>query len=237
VLVPGFEGTFDGKMIKFRLVNLAKDGEGAMMKYGDESDHAVETGSAFPAILPALPKSRLPKLVCDRPELKLWHLQDRKFRRPIAELRLRLVCSNANQSPLHQACVDLMVNLCADAVTEDSYLASVCDLGSSISNSELGFTVRVHGFDDKLLRLFETIFDVLLSFRGRSEADGLPSNIKAGRFEACCEVLKRRYENEGLKAHKLCSSVRIHCLYPESWSAHAKASTHLPKPHLLYFIL
>jgi hypothetical protein len=38
----------------------------------------------------------------------------------------------------------------------------------SISNGELGFAVMAHGIGDKVLRLFKTIFDVLLSFYGRS---------------------------------------------------------------------
>lgn len=223
-LVPGFEGSFDKKSIKFRLVALAKDGARAVLKYGDDSDFEVQDGSLFPAIPPTLSESRLPKLVCDRPELKLWHLQDRKFKRPIAELRLRLVCEGANKTPLQQACADLLVSLCADAVTDVSYLASVCDLSSTVSNSDIGFSLRVHGFDDKLLALFLEIFSVLLSFRGRSEIEGLPATVLPGRFEACFEVLMRKYENSGLKASQLASQIRIQCLRPTSWSSYEKVS-------------
>jgi hypothetical protein len=235
-LVPGFEGTLDKKVIKFRLVALAKDGAGAVLKYGDESDIEVDEGSSFPAIPPASSESRLPKLICNRQELKLWHLQDRKFKRPIAELRLRLICVGACMTPLHQACSDLLVSLSADAVTETSYLASVCELGSSISNGDLGFNLRVHGFDDKLLNLFMEIFNVLLSFRGRSASDGLPERIQDGRFEACHEVLMRKYENSGLKASHLAGTVRVRCLCPLTWSSHEKVnSCDLDLPNYLYF--
>lgn len=221
-LVPGFEGTLDKKTIKFRLVSLAKDGARAVLKYGDDSDFEVQDGSLFPAIPPALSESRLPKLIYDRQELKLWHLQDRKFKRPIAELRLRLICGDANKTPLHQACSDLLVSLCVDAVTEVSYLASVCDLDSTVSNNDLGFYVRVHGFDDKLLALFLEIFSVLLSFRGRSATEGLPDTVHDGRFDACLEVLMRKYENTGLKPSHLASQVRIKCLRSTTWSAFEK---------------
>ena len=226
-LVPGFEGWLDNKKIKFRLVALAKDGEGAVMKYGDETDYEVDEGTSFPAIPPSLPESRLPKLVHNANGVKMWHLQDRKFKRPIAELRLRLICSGANKTPLHQACADLFVNLVSDAVTETSYLASVCELGSSISCSDVGFSFRVNGFDDKLLDLFTTIFKVVLSFRNRKESDGLPETIREGRFEACQEVLKRKYANSGLKASKLSTDVRVECLRATSWSDYAKVSVEI----------
>ncbi len=62
-LNPGFEGTLDGKAIKYRIVALAKDGKGAVLKYGDQSDHHVEDGIHFPPIPPALSDSRLPQLI------------------------------------------------------------------------------------------------------------------------------------------------------------------------------
>ena len=220
VLVPGFESSLDNKSIKFRLVAIAKDGEGAVLKYGDDSDFQVEEGSIFPAIPPAAAESRLPKLVYNTQLLKLWHLQDRKFKRPIAELRVRLICQEANKTPLHKACADLFVKLVTDAVTEVSYLASVCELGSSLSSNDVGFSLRVHGFDDKLLNLFESIFVVMLSFRG--EEHGLPNTARAGRFEACLEVLSRNYANSGMKASKLSSDIRLRCLRATTWSAFAK---------------
>lgn len=63
LLRPGFEGTLDSKAIKYRIVALAKDGEGAVLKFGDESDYHVENGILFPAIPPALSDSRLPQLI------------------------------------------------------------------------------------------------------------------------------------------------------------------------------
>jgi secreted Zn-dependent insulinase-like peptidase len=85
--------------------------------------------------------------------LKLWHLQDRKFKRPIGELRIRIACANANKTPLHKACAELMAILLHDATTETCYLASVCELGNEVEANDVGFSVRVHGFDDKVLDL------------------------------------------------------------------------------------
>jgi nardilysin len=158
--------------------------------------------------------------------LKLWHLQDRTFKRPIAEFRLLLHCAEANKTPLHGACADLLVHLVSDALTETAYLASVCDLGSSLSANDGGFSMRVHGFDDKLLELFSVMFKAVMEFRGRDDGS-LPDAIKDGRFEACLETYRRQCGNAGMKASKLATSMRIRCLRPNSWSSHQKVRTTL----------
>ena len=154
--------------------------------------------------------------------LKFWHLQDRTFRRPIAELRLQLVCAEACKTPLHEACADLLVHLICDALTETAYLASVCEVGSSLSANENGFSMRLHGFDDKLLDLFSPLLSLLLSFRTRLPTEGLPKSIRDGRFEASLEVYRRSCVNAGMKASKLATGVRVRCLRSDSWSSYQK---------------
>jgi secreted Zn-dependent insulinase-like peptidase len=218
-----FEGTLDGKNIKYRIVSLAVEGSKATLKFGDESDFHADCGSAFPAIPPATPPSRLPKLAYDTAELKMWHLQDRTFKRPIADLRLQLNCAEANKTCLHCACADLLVNLVSDAVTEISYMASVCELGSSFSSNETGISMRVHGFDDKLLELFMVMLEKLLLFRIHNAHDGsLPDGISEDRFCLVLETYRRSCINSGMKSQKLGSDTRIRCLRPGSFSAHQK---------------
>jgi nardilysin len=158
--------------------------------------------------------------------LKLWHLQDRTFKRPIAELRLQLNCAEANKTPLHGACADLLVHLVSDALTETAYMASVCELGSSLGANDGGFGLRVHGFDDKLITLFVDLFELLMSFRGRTDCT-LPEAIQDGRFEACLETYRRQCSNGGMKSGKLSSKTRVLCLRPTSWSANQKVSMHI----------
>ena len=71
-------------------------------------------------------------------------MQDRDFLRPIAELRVALFSSRANDSALHRACTELLVQLCHDALTETVYMAALCELGSSIESSEYGIGFRVN---------------------------------------------------------------------------------------------
>ena len=221
LIAPDFQGTFDNKSIKFRVTAIPKDGEGAILKYGDESDLNVEDGLHFPHVPPPLPMSRLPKVVHDTHLLKLWHLQDRKFKRPIAELRLQILCSGANKTPFHRACADLLAILLHDVTTEISYMASVCELGCEIQSNDLGFGIRVHGFDDKVLALLSELLSTLLIFKS-SNASDLPPSVKSNRFDACLEVLRRQYSNAGMKASKLCANVRLRCIRQTTWSSNAK---------------
>jgi len=57
-------------------------------------------------------------------------------------------CEGMNDNALNQACMSLFVKLCGDALTERCYMASVCELGSSIHVTDGGFSVRIHGFDE-----------------------------------------------------------------------------------------
>lgn len=166
--------------------------------------------------------------------LKLWHLQDRTFKRPIAEFRVQLHCAEANKTPLHSACGDLLVHLVCDALTETAYLASVCELGSYLSTNDGGFYMRVHGFDDKLLDLFDTIFEVFMQFRGRSDGS-LPESIRSERFDLCLETYRRQCINSGMKAAALATNLRINCLRPTSWSSQQKVKFS-SRPHRLILI-
>ena len=251
-IVPDFEGTFDKKAIKFRVTSIPKNGEGAVMKYGDESDWHVEDGIHFPHIPPPLPESRLPSLVFDNNLLKLWHLQDRKFKRPLGEFRLRIICSNTNKTPLHRACAELLAILLHDATTETCYLASVCELGNEVEVTDIGFVIRIHGFDDKILVLtvselvlmtyilcFITCIRCILKamsfttskyktvllkafFSFCKGGSELPTDIKRHRFESCLEILLRRYGNTNMKASSLCSDIRLRCLRSTIWSSTVK---------------
>jgi nardilysin len=215
---PDFEGTLDQKKIKFRIISVAMEGEKTSMKFGDESDFDVESGKVFPAIPPAASPSRLPKLIFNTNELKFWHVQDRMFKRPIADLRLSLKCAEANKTALHSACADILVNLVSDHLTEVAYEASVCDLGSSWSATDEGFSLRVNGFDDKLLKLFLIVLETILKFRGKDLKE-LPEGISVQQFDLVMEKYIRALHNSGLKSAKLGSSARVGCLCPGSFSS------------------
>lgn len=71
----------------------------------------------------------------------------------VGEIRLKINMFSANKTPLYKACAELLAIILHDVTTETCYLASVCEIGNQIEATDVGFTIRVHGFDDKLLEL------------------------------------------------------------------------------------
>lgn len=209
VLVPGFEGTMDKRAVRYRLVSVALRGQ-ASPEDGDD---------AFPAIPPPSPASRLPKQISNTNSLKMWHLQDRMFHRPIADLRLQVNCAKGNASPMFRACAELLAELCSDSLLERSYLASICELGSCVEATDVGFFLRFHGFDDKLFTIFEESFKVLLSFRTTGE---LPKCTSQARFDDCLEVLRRRHRNDNMSSERLASNLRLQAVRTNRWSPRMK---------------
>ena len=216
-----FEGTMDSRKIKFRIVALSlhPGAKGAgVRKFGDETDLDVEDGTSFPPIPP--PSSRLPIQISNTNSLKMWWLQDRKFKRPIAEFRLQVICRDSKKSPLHRASMDLLRKVCADALLETTYLADVCELSCSIDATDIGFYLRFHGFNDKLLDLFETTMHLLLSFR--NSPDELPKSIEADQFSRCLEILERDYKNSGMSSSSFTNSLRLRAICPTMYSPSQK---------------
>ena len=218
---PEFEGSLDNKRIKYRIVSLALEGERASFKFGDESDSDVEDGKTFPAIPPVMSPSRLPKLVVNTNELKLWHVQDRVFKRPIAELRLQLNCADTDKSALHRACAELLVNLVCHNLSEISYMASVCEIGSSLYTNDRGLYVRVHGFNDKMMNLFVIMLQNLLKFRA-NDTNELPDGFTKQSFDLVLENYRRACHNSCIKAQKLAGNVRVRCICQKGFSSRQK---------------
>ncbi|KAL9186105.1 hypothetical protein ACHAXT_005343 [Thalassiosira profunda] len=223
-LEEGHEGSFDAGKVKFRVTAVPREGEGLVFSYGDaDHDDDVEDGTAFPPIPPPALASRLPHIIYDKNCVKVHWLQDRKFKRPIADLRIKVECEEMGGSALNQACMVLFCKLCADALTETCYLASCCELDSAIYATDSGFSIRVHGFDHKLLALAKQVLNVAMSFRGREGECNLPGTIKEARFDACLEKLLRQLSNAGMDASSFTTSLRLLCLRPAVTSAFAKS--------------
>ena len=55
--------------------------------------------------------------------------------------------------------------------------------------------------------------------------DGLPGGIDNARFDACIEMVRRGYNNEGMSAASLAGLVRVRSICPGTWSAKQKVST------------
>mmetsp|Transcript_28308 Transcript_28308/g.64761 ORF Transcript_28308/g.64761 Transcript_28308/m.64761 type:complete len:456 (-) Transcript_28308:286-1653(-) len=152
----------------------------------------------------------------------MWHLQDRKFLRPTADLRLRLVGTPPPDAiPLAHACSDLLVLLAEDALAETAHAARSGGLGHSLEAADAAeFVLGVRGFHHRLATLAEEVLRIFSSFRG---GGGGPSDDEGERrFERCAEALEREYGNAESRSYARCSATRIRCLRPAVRSDRAK---------------
>jgi len=64
-----------------------------VIKYGDGTDLDVEDCLSFPPIPPPTPVNHQPQILINTETLKLHHLQDRLFKRPMGEVRIKCMIS------------------------------------------------------------------------------------------------------------------------------------------------
>lgn len=131
--------------------------------------------------LEELPKH--PRVVLSTPLTRLWYKEDVKFLLPKAVIKLELRNPVVYFNPVSVNMTALFVDLLLDSITETLYSAELAGLKYSISGSSYGLNVAVSGFNDKLDRLLETLFDKMVSFTVNPERFNiLKERVSLGLF-------------------------------------------------------
>jgi len=177
---------------------------------GTEAGEEDEVGpSGFPK-LPNPPPFE-PTLLQDTTALKAWHLQDGIFLTPKAEVYLKLVTSEANNSPRNAALSELLVYLIKDSLNEYTYMAEVTQLHYSLKRVDVGFELKVSGFSHKLSVLLQAVFNRVLNFIAGKHL--LPS-----RFAVQKETLLRHYKNSNMKPGSQANNLRLEIIKDKAWA-------------------
>ncbi|CAN0317766.1 unnamed protein product, partial [Ectocarpus sp. 8 AP-2014] len=131
----------------------------------------------------------------------LWHLQDRTFGQPRAEIYLKVVTPVANESERSAALCELVVRLVNDSLTEYSYDAYVAELSYHVKATDAGFQqIHVYGFDHKAPLMLREVLKRLLD---------LGSHLEEGPLSVQLEALIRGYHNTNMKPGRHVSNVRL----------------------------
>ncbi|GGY66057.1 peptidase M16 [Cellvibrio zantedeschiae] len=141
-----------------------------------------------PSMLPASDGQagkNVPALLVNNEDLKLWFLQDRKFRSPKAELNFRFKLPVLNNSLENTARTQLFAALITDQLNEYAYPASLAGLTFSVKANSRGLEVNVAGYTDKQSLLMNKILAAI----------GQASFTEA-RFETLKDDLIREWRNE-----------------------------------------
>ncbi|CAM9884135.1 unnamed protein product [Ectocarpus sp. 4 AP-2014] len=140
----------------------------------------------------------------------LWHLQDRTFGQPRAEIYLKVVTPVANESARSAALCELVVRLVNDSLTEYSYDAYVAELSYHVKATDAGFQqIHVYGFDHKAPLMLREVLKRLLD---------LGSHLEEGPLSVQLEALIRGYHNTNMKPGRHVSNVRLEALRKGNWS-------------------
>eukprot|EP00752_Nemacystus_decipiens_P004086 g3739.t1 len=145
--------------------------------------------------------------------LTLWHLQDRIFMQPRAEIYLKVETPVCNESARSAALCELVVRLVNDSLVEYSYAAYVAELQYDLKATDMGFEIHVSGFDHKAPLMLREVLKRLLD---------LGPHLKEGPLSVQLEALIRAYHNADMKPGKHVSNVRLQALRKGRWSAEQK---------------
>ncbi len=127
----------------------------------------------------------VPTLLVNDDQLKLWFLQDKKFRSPKAELNFRFKLPVLNNSLENAARAQLFAALISDQLNEFAYPASLAGLTFGIKANARGFDVNVSGYTDKQNLLVNKIL-----------ASIVDADFSQNRFDKLKDDLIREWRNE-----------------------------------------
>ncbi|KAJ2616625.1 metalloprotease [Coemansia sp. RSA 1365] len=123
----------------------------------------------------------VPTLLRRTDSLELWFKQDDRFFLPHGDVRIQIETPVAYESALNSVLTNLFLQMLKDTLTELTYDAEMTGLWFEVRNNVEGIQVHVNGFNDKLLRLLQTVMETLRGYQ-----------VEQAQFEVYkCEVQKQ----------------------------------------------
>jgi len=125
----------------------------------------------------------VPRVLVDRPDLRVWHKMDRKWRVPKTVFHLSLLSPNVYRSPRTMTLNRLYERVLNDDLNSFVYDASLAGLNYKVSCAPSGFRISVRGYSEKISFLVDTLTSRMLSLieelkEGPSAHPGLALNFR-----------------------------------------------------------
>lgn len=111
------------------------------------------------------PGGTRPVLLADEAGLRIWHLQDREFRRPRADLHVSIDSAATGASARGAALTSLYLALVGEALTPYAYPAEVAGLRYDVFRTMRGFGFSISGYDENGALLRDLVIDKLLGLK------------------------------------------------------------------------
>lgn len=154
-----------------------------------------------------------PKLLQDRPNLRLWHKMDRYWRVPKAFIKTAVLSPSAYQSPRSMTLNRIFQRVLNDDLNSFVYDASLAGCSYGVSCTPNGYRISVKGYSEKLPFLLETLTTRIISLIGEMKA-GDP--VLREKFNKGLEGLLRETKNYRLDSPYEVASYNSRLLIEES---------------------
>lgn len=137
-------------------------------------------------------KKAPPKLLIERPDLRLWHKLDQVWRVPKTYLRLAILSSKIYATPRTMTLNRLFERVLKDDLNSFVYDASMAGCNYRVTCTPSGYRLSVRGYSEKVPFLLETLTARMKSLIAEMKC-GDPTAAK--RFEKAKESLLRETKN------------------------------------------
>lgn len=165
-----------------------------LMAEGSEStnDNALKVSEAE--------RTAPPKMIMERPGLRLWHKMDKYWRVPKAFIRFSLVSPTPYKTPRTMTYNRIYQRILNDDLKSTIYDASLAGCSYSVSCTPTGIRFSVRGYNEKLLDLLNQLTARMLTLIDelRQGPDAYPALHE--KFEKAKESLCRETKNYRLDA-------------------------------------
>jgi secreted Zn-dependent insulinase-like peptidase len=135
-----------------------------------------------------------PKLLVDKPGLKMWHKLDRTFKVPKTSLQLMLTTPTPYKSPRSMTLMRTYVKVLEDDLNSYIYDASLAGCTARVTCLPSGISVSVNGYSEKLPHLLDVVTGRMLSIiqemKDADESSGLTA-----KFDKATKNLLRESKN------------------------------------------
>ena len=149
-----------------------------------------------------------PKVLLEKPDLRLWHKMDRTFRVPRTHIKAELTSPNPYRSPRSMTLNRLYAKVLRDDLSEFVYDASIAGCNYRVTCVPLGFRLSLSGYSEKLPHLLEVVTSRMLTLIEEMKQGPEKHPRLADKFEKARENLLRQTKNFRMESpYETCSYI------------------------------
>lgn len=155
---------------------------------------------------------KVPSLVLSNDLQRVWYKKDDQFWVPKGTVSTMFHLPISQTTPLNSVLTTVYLELVDDYLNDIAYDASIVGLHFGLNPTRDGFTLKIVGYNDRLIVLLNKVVDTIKTFRPTEE-----------RFEIIKEKLLKEYKNFGYSVpYGQIGYYSTFLLYDQTWTIDEK---------------